>query len=331
MNGQALEVAEPLRITTPAGFLMIGGRPFREEVQIHALGSFCEAVNHVNIEKYLDGLVNAEFSSRWNEEAIAAQVVAARTYALFQMQKARKNPLQYFDIDATVQDQVYDGSIREDFRSSRAVDRSKGWALFARNKNNGGKLELIKAFYHSTCGGRTELPENVWGNPYPGFAKSVRCEFCGNSPLYKWDAEYREGEVIRGFLQAAKADNRPVGWPQDAEAVIRRGKLIDIRVERRDPQGRVQAMATLWTYGNRAVVLPASGAKFRQWLGSARLRSATFDVRSRGVGIWSFEGRGYGHGVGLCQYGAKGMGERGYTMSAILKHYYPDAVLQKLW
>lgn len=325
-SAQSLELRSPVSIRTPVGFLHFHARPYREELQIHAVGSLCEVVNTVDLEKYLDGLVNAEFSSRWAESAIAAQVVAARTYALHQMGLARA---QHYDVDATVKDQVYDGSIREDFRASRSVARTRGLVL---TTGPARKPVPLKAFYHSTCGGRTELPEAVWGKPYPGFRRTVACPYCAISPAYRWDTEMGDREVARLIRAGALTDGAPRGWPRDWRRVLDEGRLSGLRVQQVDPSGRVRDVVASWLRAGRTFRLPISGVRLRQWLGYGRFRSATFNIASvPGNGGFRFMGRGNGHGVGMCQYGAKGMGERGFTASAILHHYYPDAVLRRLW
>ena len=324
-KAETLDLLEPVAIQTPAGFLSFKGRPYRDELYIYSSGSFCEVINAVDLEKYLDGLVNAEFNSKWNEEAIAAQVVAARTYAFYQM---RANRESHFDVDASVNDQVYDGSIREDFRASRAVTKSRGLVLTVGPQSAPVPL---KAFYHASCGGMTELPQYVWGSSFPGFRRPVRCLFCARAPHFSWTVEFSSAGIARNFLLGARNDGAVPGWPRNWQTILTSGNLISLRVLQYDPQGRVLALSSLWSLGGRSAELRVSGSRFRDWIGAAKLKSAAFGVTSGSKGLWSFSGRGYGHGVGLCQWGAKAMGEKGYTMAAILKHYYPDAVLRRLW
>ena len=339
-KNKVFDLQEPVSIHTPAGFLSFGGRPYRDELHIYSKGSSCEVINEVELEKYLDGLVNSEFSARWNEEAIAAQIIAARTYAYYQMLQMRKRG-QHYDVDATVKDQVYDGSIREDFRSSRAVERSRGLVLTFGPVDHSAP---IKAFYHSTCGGQTELPENVWGNPFTGFKRPVHCPFCNQSPVYSWDISMRGNEIGQALLKGARRGNGFPGWPKNWEQTLQKGQLLDFRISRLTPQGRVLQLKTLWADGPKVVELSISGSRFREWIGATRLKSAVFQASAEWAGKrvagvakpgngreWRFRGRGNGHGVGMCQWGAKVMGEKGFTMSAILKHYYPDAILRRLW
>ncbi|MCM2278676.1 MAG: SpoIID/LytB domain-containing protein [Oligoflexia bacterium] len=335
---RTLELASPVTIETPAGFLQFRGRPYREELRIHSVGSLCEVINVVRLEKYLKGLVNTEFSSRWNEEAIAAQVIAARTYAMYQMRQAMGS---HFDVDATVRDQVYDGSIKEDSRASRSVEKTRGVVLTV------GPAQApvpLKAFYHSTCGGRTELPERVWGAPVAGFRRAVPCPYCAHSPVMSWTLELK-GEVIRdSLLKGARAEEKaPTGWPGDWLTALKSGRLTGLRIGKMESGGRVAELLTSWSIPRKGgapktVELPVPAARFRDWIGPGRFRSTSFQLGPSGRTLaggggrsWQFRGRGNGHGVGMCQYGAKTMGERGHKAMAILKHYYPDAIPRKLW
>ncbi len=320
-------------VTTPAGFLTFQGRPYREKIWIHAVKQgdqvVCEAVNHVDVEKYLDGLVNAEFSAKWNEEAIAAQVIAARTYAFYQMNRARERPKSRFDVDATTKDQVYDGTMKEDYRSSRSVNRTRGIVL----KPTLSASEPIKAFYHSTCGGLTELPSRVWGpGKYPGFKRIVTCSYCSASPRFQWNIDLQTADIKEFILRSARDADFSKQWPHNWEQLIRNGELANLRVQNDQESGRVKKVVSIWKtpdFKYQELIIPA--VKFRNWMGAAKMRSTAFQISRNASGDWEFRGRGNGHGVGMCQWGAKVMGEKGFKMEAILKHYYPDAVLARAW
>jgi stage II sporulation protein D len=316
---------------TPVGFINYAGNPYRDEIRVYSIAEHCEVVNILDLEKYLDGLVNSEFSSKWNEESIEAQVVAARTYAYFQIQEARAHRDSYYDLDATVKDQVYNGSLRESFHSSIAATKTKGLVLTAKG---GNKIFPIKAYYHSTCGGLTELPENVWGRVTTGFKRKVTCPYCAASPRFRWDLEVQSGEILKAFLKGIQSEGIPPEWPKQAWTALKQNRILDISIANRDQEGRVIRLMTLWANGKTVVSLPLSGVKFRDWMGTGRLKSTWFNLVATGRGEasrWHFLGRGFGHGVGLCQWGAKTMGEKGFKMAAILKHYYPDAALRKFW
>jgi stage II sporulation protein D len=330
--GKAPELRDliaPVAIETPAGFMSYGGHPYRGELVVYPSKSGCEVINELDLEKYLDGLVNSEFSAKWGEQGISAQVIAARTYAYYQMQEAR-HAGKHFDVDSTERDQVYDGSLKEDFRSSRAVEKTRGVILAV---NEHGSYQPLKAFYHSTCGGTTELPERVWGTHYPGF-KKVKCPFCTTSPRFSWALDLSSREIASRITAGAAREAGALGWPSDWKRLLARADLAELDTDEPAEGGRSSRVMMLWKDGTRSAELIAPASRMRLWLGAAEFRSTSFHASPMLKGqarLWHFEGRGNGHGVGLCQWGAKVMSEQGYTASAILKQYYPEAVLRKLW
>jgi len=326
----------PLSIESPSGFVTVKGRPYREKVVVHPIstrkGWECEAVNHVDVESYLDGLVNSEFSAAWNREAIDAQVIAARTYAYYQMRlpSAKKS---HFDLDSTIKDQVYDGSMKEDYRSRMSANRTRGMVLKASSRD----ADPIKAYYHSTCGGKTELPEVVWGSKSKGFKSRVLCPYCKDSPTFVWDVPLDAKEVAieiwKGARELGPAErDRIRKWPESWGKELRARQLLDLRVTSQNESGRVEVVTSRWknTEG-KEYVLAMPGTLFRSWIGPSRLRSTVFQVLAAGSNQWVLRGRGFGHGVGLCQWGAKVAGEKGLKMRSILKIYYPDALLARAW
>lgn len=333
-HGQVFDLESPINVGSHAGFLQLNGRPFRDEFRIFSVGSLCEVINILDVEKYLDGLVNSEFSSRWSDESIQAQIIAARSYAYHQIEQSKK---LHYDVTSSVRDQVYHGSIREDSRSSRLVAQTRGMVLIVPGKKS---IEPLKAFYHSTCAGKTELPERVWGKPFPGFKQRVSCPFCANSPAFRWEIDLSTSMIEERFRNGSLSEPHAVEVKKgstDWKKLIQDAVLTDVQVESDGLSNRVSQVITEWESPSgsldqkRVNRLAVSGSRFRDWMGSTRLKSAVFEVKPLSTDRWRFRGRGYGHGVGMCQYGAKTMGEKGFTMAKILKHYYPDAVIQKLW
>jgi stage II sporulation protein D len=311
------EAKKPVMVQTPVGFLSYAAELYREELWVYPKGNTCEVVNRVDLEKYLDGLVNSEFSSKWNAEAIAAQVIAARTYAYFQMKEAKKKGSN-FDVDASTRDQVYDGFRKEDYQASRIVQKTRGMVLVAGPSSHSAP---IKAFYHSTCGGKTELPERVWGGApqkYMGFKRSVTCPYCVVSPAYRWDLTLTQAElsdVIRTRFSISKEY-----------------ELMEVRPVETNKKERISKLFTIWKSAHGKIEFLISSTQLRDWVGPTRFKSTAFEITPNPKEkLWTFRGRGNGHGVGMCQWGAKVMGEKGFGMASILKHYYPDAILKKLW
>jgi stage II sporulation protein D len=328
----------PVTLESPSGFVTAEGRSYREKILVHAIpgksGWRCDAVNHVDIESYLDGLVNAEFSASWSPAAIDAQVIAARTYAFFQMKTmAAKKGGSHFDLDSTTKDQVYDGSKREDYRSRRSANRTRGMVLKAKRSD----VWPIKAYYHSTCGGKTELPEVVWGGSSRGFKRRVHCHHCKSSPSYVWDVPIAMNEIALGIWKGARslgAADREITrhWPVSWERDLRSSRLLELKVATLNESGRAEKVTSRWRNAEgREFVLSVPGPLFRSWIGPSRLKSTVFQALAAGGDRWVLRGRGFGHGVGLCQWGAKTMGELGRSSREILKTYYPDAVIAKAW
>ena len=302
MGSSQYSVSDPVTVSSGAG-LRWEGRAVREKLRVYTSrkGRGCELVNELDLEDYLVGVVNGEFSSQWHEESISAQIIAARTYAFHQLKRARSR-LSHYDVEAGTGDQVYAGAESEDLRARELVRRTRGQVLVARN----GPGAPIKAFYHSTCGGITEGADRVFGERAPGIAGGVRCRYCTTSPRYRWSFEVPAAELatLLGF------------------------RIRDLKVTARWESGRARSLE-LRDVSGRLKRMPA--AEFRHRIGAERLRSTAFEVTRLGSGVFRFEGRGNGHGVGMCQWGAKEMGEQGTHHVQILSHYYPASQIRRVW
>lgn len=299
-SSEAIHSTEPVRLSTPAQMINWNGKLYRQRVSFHPNKNGCDVVNHLDLETYLDGLVNTEFNSKWSIEAVKAQVIVARTYALYQKEQARKSQ-RHFDLDSSTDDQVYDGFVKEDFVSSRAVDQTRGMVLKYKHK-------IFPTYYHSTCGGMTELPEVVWGKSHPIYRKRVICQYCVSSPRYQWTASLNTADVLTKLgLPASLSQDLKVTLSLDAAS------------------GRVKALTFLQA---KRVLKKISGVELRNLIGADKLMSTRFDVIQSGSSL-EFRGGGFGHGVGLCQWGTKVLGSNGKTAAEILKTYYPLATLER--
>ena len=329
----------PVTLRSPAGQLTVQSKPYRDEILIYASGApgrRCEVVNLVELETYLEGVVNSEFSTRWSEESIAAQVVASRTYALFQIKSSDRN--RHYDVDSTEKDQVYEGTEKVDSIAARVVKKTRGMVLTV---GSGKKRRPLQAFYHSTCGGKTILPEAVWGKPSRGFKQGVVCPYCRSSPRFEWRATISEAElrtILREGGQMGRGLLASKGWPKQWLSTLSQGELRQIAARDLGPSEHVGIVVTSWTHAGGNYDLPISAQNFRNWIGAAKIRSTSFRIRKLqeslsdvGVRRWEVLGHGSGHGVGMCQWGAKVMGEKGFKMEKILRYYYPQARIQKLW
>lgn len=291
----------PLRLLPDGGQISVNGRPYRGAIEIaEGKQGGLLVINEVPIESYLAGIINHEISSRWHEDVIKTQAVIARTYALFNRNK-RAGALWH--VESSVMGQVYGGSASEDSAAIDAVRATAGEILMYAD-------EPALTVYHSNAGGMTEFSNLVWSRDYP-YLVSVESPFDAGAPKYEWDYT----ATASGLGEELRRSGRKIGDPRELEVI------------ETTPAGRVRVLAVKDAEGREIRV---SGEDLRSILGYSVLRSAIFEVE-RGAEMFIFRGRGSGHGVGLSQWGAKGMAENGYSYRDILRHFYPGTELTKAW
>ena len=279
--------------------VMINGKPYRGLAEVSPGDKGLLVVNELQLEDYLVGLINCEISSAWPIEAVKAQAVIARTYAL-NRRDARKNAP--YHLESSVIDQVYEGCLIEDNRARRAVSETEDEVL----TYNGA---IIQAFYHSNCGGRTEASENVWGAPL-AYMKGVECGYCLSNPSSTWEQRL----TLRNIEEKLRAAGFNVSG------------LTDIRPGVRNSRGRLKNIVAVSARGE----VTLAGDQFRKAIGYGIIKSTNFTLKVVS-GEVLFSGLGNGHGVGLCQWGAKQRALDGFNYTEILSYYYPGTVLKKLF
>ena len=167
----------PVRLSSASGVIQVNGKGYRGWVEIRKKkNGLLLVVNELDIEEYLKGVVAAEIPPDWEFEALKAQAVASRTYALYQKQSAGNRP---YHILATVDSQLYSGNRGEHPQTVRAVQETRGVVITYQG-------EIIPAFYHSSCGGHTENAAELWGIDEP-FLKGVDCECQEISKYGLWE------------------------------------------------------------------------------------------------------------------------------------------------
>lgn len=248
-------------------------------------------INELDVEEYLKGVVPIEISPQWHPEALKVQAIIARTYVLHQRQT---HIGKEYDVLATTADQVYGGRKKEHPASDQSVAETSGLVLTFEG-------ELVLSAYHSTSAGPTESASDVWGMELP-YLKGVSCPFDQNSPYYQWRKSFLMDAVQDAFSKA--------GYTV--------GTVASITPFRWTKAGRVGQLRLLHSQGE--LILKAED--LRRILGYTDLPSARFRIEKIGREI-QIQGNGYGHGVGLCQWGAKEMAEMGYSYDKIIKYYYP--------
>lgn len=254
-------------------------------VRLHRSG--LQVINVVPLEDYLAAVLGSEMPVSFPPEALKAQAVAARTYALHKKLAAYGQP---YHLGSSVLHQVYGGVHREDPRSLEAVLATRGQVLTY-------ELSPIEAYFHASCGGHTETGRDALSRDLP-YLQSVKCG-CGKVRASHWSLELTEAEVERalGPIESLDVSSR-TGSGRARRVSLGRGRSVD-------------------------------AVSFRQKLGYTKVKSLDFEVK--GSGTLVFEGRGYGHGAGLCQWGAKVFADGGWEYRRILSHYYPGTELQRLY
>jgi stage II sporulation protein D len=289
-------VRSPLRLG--AASVRVADGVYRGGVTVHRLERGLAVVNEVPLEDYVAGTLHKEVYPTWEGEALRAQAIATRTYALYRMRRSRS---PWHDVDATPGDQVYGGVSAETEAARRAVRDTDGLYLAWHGRP-------ILAAFHSTAGGRTASAEEVWGRALP-YLVSRRVPGEDLSPHSFWQLRVSPDELER-ILERQRL---PVGRVRDA------------RVVERTSSGR-----TRWVEveGSRATQR-LSGRDLREGLGVRRVKSTLFDVRPD-HGSFVVLGSGYGHGVGMSQWGARALARQGVHYPEILARFYPGTTLEHL-
>jgi len=252
---------------------------------------------HVPLETYVASVVGAEMPSSWPAAALEAQAVAARTYVLRKL--AQVPPQRPYDVEATVVHQAFKGRASTDERSLAAAAATAGTVVV-----NDGRL--AETYFHALSVGRTESAAAAFGSG-PDYLQPVACDAAAEVPYASWERRFERAEVSSKLIAA--------GVLGDA--------LERVEVVTRSSSGRLSSVRLVTKRGSVRVV-PA--ADLRKWLGWDALPSLDASLSTED-GALTFRGRGRGHGVGLCQWCAKAMAERGMSGAGILSHFYPHTSL----
>ncbi len=257
------------------------------KIKVHFEGKVIE----VDLEDYVASVLSGEVPGSWPSEALKAQAIAARTYAVAKMRERRaKN----FHVQSTVTDQVYKINPGPVFVA--AAKATYGLVLTKDKK-------LVETSFHSTCGGKTADSQTVWGRSYEHL-RGVICNYCKASKTYFWRESVSLLELEAKFKQ----------------------KINGINILNRSEDGRVINLELCGEHKKRL-----SGNDFRMTMGWTKVRSTLIDSIEFSDNHVEIKGRGFGHGVGLCQHGAMGMAQGGKRFQEILYHYYPNTILASMY
>ena len=275
--------------------IWVGQKRYSGILNLFVLDSEMLVINILGIEKYLSSVVGSEMPVKWPLEALKAQAIASRTYAL----KQKGNSL--YDIDSTQRNQVYNGLESSTYKTSRAVRSTRSLVLTYKNK-------LISALFHSSSGGMTENSQDVWKNEYP-YLSSVK-DFDKNNPKLRWQKNFSSEELKKIFPKI--------------------GGIKKIEILNITNTGRVKNVKIVGKYGSDQI----SGVDIRKRMNlkSTFMRfkfiedkkyitdndNSNIPIEKKLIVL----GQGSGHGVGMSQWGARYMASKGQKAERILKHFY---------
>jgi len=324
-------------------YIKVNGRNYRGYIYIYKNINSFYVINKLNIEDYLKGVVPSEMPESFNLESLKAQAVASRTYVL-----SRIKDKNIYDVTSTPDTQAYLGMDKETEKTNRAVDETQDEVIIYNGK-------IIEAVYHSTSGGYTENNENVWYSvPYP-YLRGVESPYEEKSPHYEWSKSFTNYKVQR-LIKKYTFDNN----------LLDIGEVLSFEVVKRGVSPRVVEIKIVGMYGdlilNGTTFQTIFGLKsawfdfeFKNYTSPYITSFLTmveivpffkpvtetifkkftpyendiYDVRKKRWDIVVFNGKGWGHGVGMSQWGAQGLSENGFNYIDILKHFYTGVEIKK--
>ncbi len=288
-----------------------------------------DLVEHIGLETYLPGVISRELMPNWSLNAFKAQAIAARSYAMHERERSTSNGEQY-DLESSQLDQVYGGAV-DHANANRAATETRGQVLMYEE-------HVLRAYYSSTCGGRPAAAREVWptskgyefnlDEPIQGTqGPETACAF---SPRSKWTVTRSRDDLTK----------RLAAYGRDQGLSVRNLRSISkVEPTKKTADGRP---TNFQVYDDNGKWYALSAEQLRtacNWIGGSgrpavtaqtRILSGDLEFTMQGTNA-VITGRGFGHGVGLCQYGAEGMSRSGTTAEQIVLHYYPGATLEKAY
>ena len=306
------------------GIFQLGQRRYRGRLQLLVSGGQVQAINHVPLESYLPSVVGSEMPASWPQAALRAQAVAARTYALRQ-----RKPSAIFDLSATVTSQVYKGLEAETPSTREAVASTRGQVLMY-------GTGLANTVFHSSSGGLTENSGDLWRQQLP-YLVSVP-DFDQSSPVHSWEQRLEPQQLRQAFADiggvtridvlstTATGRVRQVRVLGPRGTTVLTGPELRSRLRLRSTQVRFEVVAPELAMGPPPPPPPPVPGLLAP--SESRDPAAASPPLQLPLPSLLAIGRGYGHGVGMSQWGALAMAQRGDSYDRILQHYYRGTALR---
>lgn len=290
-------------VSSPTGMVSWENTKFQGELQLinSPESSDCHLINKIPMESYIATLLAKEMNGTWPLEALKAQAVAARTYAY-----KRINTDAFYHLESSEKDQVSGSFLDVTEKTLRASRETEGEILI------GPKGKITPAFFHSKCGGKTYRPDQVWGGVEDGY-QQVECPYCHRTGKKDWKHELGQDKlttmldrVLNRYYSDSITDRKNIKIVQDSP------EKSELR----------------FYSGSKLHIIKK--AYLRHLFGRELLPSNNYVLKQNAKG-YEFDGKGFGHGVGMCQLGALELAQRGYTYKEILGHYFPQHKLKKIY
>ena len=312
-----------IRAERNSPYVLWNGKRYRGDLVVTPTDSGLLVVNRLSMDDYLRGVVPLEIGNRTAQEfaAVQAQAVAARTYAYKHL-----NGVRGFDMYSTVQDQVYGGVDAEKPQSDTAIMATRDVVVLYAG-------QPITTPYHSTCGGSTAAVSEVWyDQPDQPYLRPVSDRipgtdhyYCDSSPRFSWTQNF-DGAGLRAVMEKYLA-----AYTKAPKAGV--GRITDVREQGRTPSGRMAALLVQTDSG--AYTLRGNDIRFvlrdpKGAILNSTYFSFTRETSGGEVSALTVNGRGYGHGIGMCQWGAIGRARAGQNYRTILETYYPGTTVGRI-
>jgi len=319
--GRRFSSSEVIISPTDPYIFNLNGNDYRGKLklQISPDGESFDAINLVPLEPYLAGVVAAEMPDYWELAALQAQTIAARTYCLYQ--KKQFGSKRGWDVSKTQASQVYLGVQAESTPIWEAVNRTYGQVLVCKGRN--GTEDIFPAYYSSVCGGHTENSKNVFGDSFECLVGRP-CPYCQQAakpafffwPMVQFDKDYVTTRLFQRYPKLKTL-----------------GKITGIVPARQSNYGVFSRWTQIKLVGveGKSDFLKAEAFRLTIDPTGRKIKSTIFKIADMGDN-WAFLlGRGFGHGVGLCQYGAQAMAREGKSAEEILSYYYPGSKMVSVY
>ena len=295
-------------LSSPTGLISLKKSKYRGSLHVMTSekNESCDVINEVGMEEYISSLLAKEMNAKWEIEALKAQAVAARTYAMSKIKKS----VTHYDLESSEKDQVSGTFSDITKKTSRAARETKGLVLL------GNKGSLKPIFFHAKCGGRTLRPDQVWTNRVVEY-KNIKCPFCHDHGKKNWNSKLSRKRLFKfiNWLSKNNFINGNIKLNSKTNFFIAPDNMKHFKM-------RIYVDDKLYVL-NKSLM--------RRYFGRVLFKSNNFKLVPDNKKGYAVYGQGHGHGVGMCQLGALDLAKKGWGFKKILAYYFPKHKLTRFY